>query len=145
MAYQEPFYSGMPNQEYWEERAKQSLAESFKTSDEVYNYLEEVYKKSLLDFCKDYNDLLKPFVRNGKLDTNALNSAIVNDISFQAKYNALYNNISSIGRELGEINNKEITEALKTVYADTITRTTGDFKTIYKLDKSAIERAVRTP
>ena len=132
----------MPNPEYWKARAKESLAESFATADEAEAYLTEVYKKSLIDFCKNYNDLVKPFVKNGVLDTDALRQALNTDASFQYKYFRLQEEIGSISSSLGEIGNKELEKTLETVYIDTFENTTGS---IYKLDKQAIEKAVKTP
>ena len=90
------YYQNMPHKAYWKQRGKEMLAETFATSDEVNAYLTGVYKKCLLEFCGKYNELLKPFVKNGVLDAAALQKAKSSDIGFAAKYMRLLREIEII-------------------------------------------------
>lgn len=139
-----PYYSNMPNDKYWKQRAKETLNESFKTADAADAYMEEVYKKSLIDFCDKYNKLVAPYVKNGVLDKDALNMAYHSDPEFQYKYRRLQDEITSISDTLGNKEEKRVQKTLETVYKNTMEETIGK-KDLYKLDKFAVEQAVKTP
>ena len=143
------YYQGMKSRDYWKLRSKEKLSESFATAQEVEEYSQALYKKCLIDFCGKYNELVKPFVKNGELDLGALARARLTDSSFAYKFARLQTEIDLFTSALGEEQVKKIGEMLEQVYKDNVIKTFADFHKsadgMEILNQSAISRAVRTP
>lgn len=142
------YYQGMSSPAYWRQRNKESLSESFKDSDEVNKYLENRYKQGLLDFCEQYNKLLQPFVKDGKIDRSALAKA-KKDKKFLAKLRRLETQIKQFSDKLGKQQQDKILELLCKTYKQNVIRNFEGFrknpKGLELLNSSAVERAVKTP
>lgn len=143
------YYHNMPHTEYWVQRSKEQLSESFSSADEVNQYIEDVYKDCLIDFCTRYEKLLKPFIKDGELVLAELNKAKATDEKFLGKYNRLLRMINSYRDILGKKQEKQILTLLKNVYKNTVI---NNFKELGRpiqglelLNKKAVEVAVRQP
>ena len=143
------YYQNMPHKAYWKQRGKETLAETFATSDEVNAYLTGVYKKCMLEFCGKYNELLKPFVKNGVLDAAALQKAKSSDIGFAAKYMRLLREIDNIKDTLADVQQSEILSLLEDVYKDNVIKNFAELGAstdgIEILNEAAVKMAVKQP
>lgn len=139
----------MKQKPYWQLRGKESLAESFKTAAAAERYIEALYKETLLSFCQKYNELLEPFVKDGVLDTAALNAARNYDMNFNAKLQRLDAEIASFTELLNEKQQAAILTTLKKIYKDSVISTLSSFgkepKNTYLLNEAFITNAVKMP
>lgn len=143
------YYYGMKQQPYWKQRAKEQLSESFANADEVEKYTKDRYKQCLMDFCNQYNELLKPFVKNGKLDSAKLNHAKTYDMKFMARYKRLEDEIDLIAAQLNAEQQAQILQMLKDNYTtnviDNFEAFGRDTHGIAILNTKAVETAVKMP
>ena len=142
------YYTGMPSKEYWEQRSKERLAETMKTSKEVEKYLTNVYKKGLEDTLDNYYSLMKPFVKDGEIDLAKLNNARFYDQSFIGKLRRLEKEIELFSNNVTIKEQKLILKTLMKEYKYVLTDTLADFNKstgIELLNKNAIEQIVKTP
>lgn len=143
------YYQGQPHKSYWKQRGKEKLSESFANADEVNNYLTNKYKECLIEFCGKYNELLKPYVKDGVLDAAALQKAKSTDVVFAAKYMRLLREIDMFKEKLGKPQQEKILSLLENVYKDNVIKTFTELGVptdgIEILNAAAVERAVKTP
>lgn len=147
VGYKKPYHSNMPNKEYWELRAKENLAECFGETAKVERYLKELYKSNLEYFIKEYKELMRPYIiEDEEIDFSKLNKAMTYDKKFQRKFARLNKEIASFAQALNEESQSRLLESLITAFEfnyNTIALQLG--YDIARLDKKAVEAAVRTP
>lgn len=144
------YYHNQPHKSYWTQRSKERLSESFSSSDKVNEYITQQYQQCLIDFCGKYNELVKPYVKDGVLDVAALQKARVTDVRFAAKYMRLLREIDMLKDTLGKPQQAQILSLLEQVYKDNVIKNFEDLgaqvtKGMEILNKSAIESAIKTP
>lgn len=143
------YYSGMPSKEYWTQRNKESLSESFYSAQQVEDYLKQVYERNLIKLCSNYNALLSPFIKDGEIDIGALNVARYTDTSFALKYNRLISQIDLFVSSMNEEQQALILKHLKNTYKNNVISTFKVFENTEKglalLDDNAIVSAVKMP
>lgn len=139
----------MPNQQYWQARAEELLTESFRNAETVEKYLTGLYRNALIKVSDDYTALVKPFMKNGELDIEALNQARSFDKQFAEKYRRLEKQIQLLSEGINAKEEKEILKHLERVYKNTYIETYKDFMGkapgVEVLNKQAVAQAVKTP
>lgn len=139
----------MPHKEYWEQRARETLNESFSTMKDVDDYLYKVYKDGLEHFTKLYFELIKPYMLdNGELDVDAIQKELIYNKKFQRKKVELEKEITLFIKKVNPDAAERILNGLKKVYKNTVIKTYKDFNYstgMRLLNSYAIERAVKTP
>lgn len=139
---------GMSSKRYWTQRAKENLAESFATAEQAEEYLTNVYRQNLINFCKDYNKLLKPYTHNGEVDVEAVRLAMNTDYSFLQQYYKLQEHIGDLCKAIGDIEYDRTLKTLTKIYKNNVKNITSDLgkpQSVKLLDKRAIETAVKQP
>ena len=77
------YYSNMNSKDYWTQRSKESLSESFKNADAVNAYYENIYKSNYKKLLKEYKKLMNPYVlEDGSIDISKLGKDAVYNAGF---------------------------------------------------------------
>lgn len=143
----------MKSSDYWRNRAKQSLSESFKDAEEVSSYMRKIYVRGAVFAVRQYKELVTPFIKNGELDVDALNKERVHSAAFQTKIMRAEEAIKEYSKRTGATELALTRAELKKVYADSYSSMMHDAGAdyikdagnLYGLDDAALDKAITTP
>ena len=144
------YYSNMNSKDYWTQRSKESLSESFKNADAVNAYYENIYKSNYKKLLKEYKKLMNPYVlEDGSIDISKLGKDAVYNAGFMMKKAHLEQLVLQMSKDIAEAQEKRLMNHLIASYAANTNRILASVgispSGVSLLHKEAIIQAVKTP
>ena len=135
------YYQGQHSAEYWKQRNRESLAETFENADALKTYEMKIYERELRQVVKEYKELIEPYVENGEfVRTNF-------DDTFLYKQQRLLEEIDTFTQLVAEEQPQRLAELLEDVYVANGKRLLAQMgvanDNIYLFDEPAVRNTVR--
>lgn len=148
--YRYPFYTNMPNAEYWEARSQQTMAEAMASASQIETYTRRIYRQTLSSLVQEYNSILEPYIldkETGEINLAKLAKEMKYNKGFNSKIARLDTMIAEVAKRVSSTEQKKLLTHLTNTYKNTVVKNIADIQensdSLYLLNDNFVNNAIR--